>query len=401
MVARRTFLTMTAALPVAGAVGAVASDAPEAPLDDDPDLPGYLRHGGRRSHGALGANFNQNLDSVVLAELDFARAFWVRGFLPMTAVTEIDPGEHFAVQTILSLARRGHGTVFSLKFPYANRSFPEPGSAEMEVELSRVDAVLSHVINEVDILTIGNEPFIESLAEERDERLNDFYETVAQRVIDFRREHGSSEQRTSLYMGALNRLDLADRHTPAAERWMTFIRETPELEGVDIHPHVEHPDAVQPFLDYILPRMRADQTFLVTEFSLVWHWKAHLRNAIDPDFALKYELDPALEVWEVIRSAIDDPFPSSKWEDFLASCPWFVEHSDFLIDELARYRETGQLAVATYGFRQDDLMSQDFDADKDPWILNSVFAPYTVRSEETHRAAAGYWLESFRRLALR
>src|SRR5690625_2138428 len=52
------------------------------------------------------------------------------------------------------------------------------------------------------------------------------------------------------------------------------------------------PDAVQPFLDYILPRMRADQTFLVTEFSLVWHWKAHLRNAIDPDFALKYELDP-------------------------------------------------------------------------------------------------------------
>src|SRR5699024_12516332 len=47
MVARRTFLTMTAALPAAGAVGAVASDAPEAPLDDDPDLPGYLRHGGR------------------------------------------------------------------------------------------------------------------------------------------------------------------------------------------------------------------------------------------------------------------------------------------------------------------------------------------------------------------
>src|SRR5699024_12142562 len=90
-----------------------------------------------------------------------------------------------------------------------------------------------------------------------------------------------------------------------------------------------------------------------------------LRNAIAPVFALKYELDPALEVWEVIRSAIDDPFPSSKWEDFLASCPWCVEHSDFLIDELARYRETGQLAVATYGFRQDDLMSQDFDADKD------------------------------------
>src|SRR5699024_5783298 len=183
---------------------------------------------------------------------------------------EIDHGEHFAVQPILSLARRGHGTAFSTKLRYANRSFPEPARAGREAALSRVDAGLTHVISEVARPTIANEPFIESLAEERDDRLNDFYETVAQRVIDFRREHGSSEQRTSLYMGALNRLDLADRHTPAAERWMTFIRETPELEGVDIHPHVEYPDAVQPFLDYLLPRMRADQTFLVTEFSLVW-----------------------------------------------------------------------------------------------------------------------------------
>lgn len=400
MVARRTFLTMTAALPAAGSAGTASTDARETPPDQDPALPGYLRHDGRRSHGALGANFNQNLDSVVFKELDLARAFWVRGFLPMTAVVEPDPGEHFAVQTILSLARRGHGTVFSLKFPYDNDSFPESGSAEMEAELARVDAVLSHVIDHVDILTIGNEPFIESLPDERDERLNEFYETVAKRVITYRREHCSGEKVAALYMGALNRLDLADRHTPAAERWMTFIRETPELEGVDIHPHVEHPDAADAFLDYILPRMRADQTFLVTEFSLVWHWKAHLRDTIDPDFALKYDLDPSVEVWEVIRAAIDAPFPSSKWEDFLASCPWFVEHSDFLIDELARYRETDQLAVATYGFRQDGLMSQDFDADKDPWILNSVFAPYTVQSEDADQAAPGHWLESFRRLAL-
>ncbi|WP_220446832.1 hypothetical protein [Nonomuraea deserti] len=346
--------------------------------------------------GALGANFNQNLDALDYRELREAGAQWVRGFFPMPAADEGDPADHFAIRTLTEAAGRGYDTLLSLKFPYNQKSFPAPGSKEMAAELARLDRVLPAVMGKADIMTIGNEPFIESLPAERDERLNAFYETVARHVIGYRREHCGAGCGTRLYMGALNRLDLADRRTPAAERWMAFVRETPEIDGVDIHPHVPAPESTQPFLDYILPRMRAGQTFLVTEFSLVWHWKRHLEDPVAADFAQRYGFAPGTKVWQVIKAAIDDPFPQRKWRDFLTSCPWFTSQSTFLRDQMRLYRGTGRLAVATYGFKQDDLMVRNFGPDKDPWLLNSVFATYTVKPRGDGTSAPNYWLGAFK-----
>ncbi|GAA3246288.1 hypothetical protein [Nonomuraea helvata] len=352
------------------------------------------------AYGALGANFNQNLDALNYRELREAKAQWVRGFFPMPATDQGDPAAHFAIRKITEAAGRGYDTILSLKFPYDRASFPAPGSAKMSAELARLDRVLPTVLNKVDIITIGNEPFIESLPAERDARLNEFYETVARHVIDYRRAHCGADCRTVLYMGALNRLDLPDRRTPAAERWMTFVRETPEIEGVDIHPHVPSPQAVQPFLDYILPRMRPRQTFLVTEFSLVHYWKEHLRDTVSTKFAHQYGFAPDTQVWQVIKAAIDKPFSERKWDDFLTSSPWFTSQAGFLRDQLRLYRSTGRLAVATYAFKQDDAMVEDFGPDKTPWLLNSVYAAYTVQPRGA-LSGRGYWLDDFRALQRR
>ncbi|MCG5215596.1 hypothetical protein [Streptosporangium sp. KLBMP 9127] len=348
--------------------------------------------------GALGANFNQNLDAVNYRELRETGTEWVRGFFPMPATDQGDPAEHFAIRTIVQTAGRGYDTILSLKFPYNQASFPEPGSAAMAAELARLDRVLPNLLDKVDIITIGNEPFIESLPAERDQRLNEFYETVARHVIDYRREHCGADCRTTLYMGALNRLDLPDRRTPAAERWMTFVRETPEIAGVDIHPHVPAPENAQAFLDYILPRMRDDQTFLVTEFSLVWYWKQHLEDPISAEFAKRYGFAPDTRVWQVIKAAIDEPVSRRQWHDFLTSSPWFMRQSGFLRDQMRLYRDTGRLAVATYGLKQDDLMVANFGPKKDPWLLNSVFATFTVKPRASGLSAPGYWLDDFKAL---
>ncbi|WP_237107501.1 hypothetical protein [Nonomuraea sp. MG754425] len=350
------------------------------------------------AYGALGANYNQNLDALDYRELRESGTRWVRGFYPMPATDAGDPAEHFAISTITDAGRRGFDTILSLKWPYNSASFPEPGSAAMAAELARLDRVLPTVLNKVDILTIGNEPFIESLPAERDERLNVFYEAVARHVIDYRREHCGADCGTTLYMGALNRLDLADRRTPAAERWMTFVRETPEIQGVDIHPHIPAPENAQPFLDFILPRMRPDQTYLVTEFSLVWYWKQHLQDPVSEEFAKRYGFAADTKVWQVIKAAIDEPFSPRQWDDFLTGSPWFMEQADFLSEQMKLYRDTGRLAVATYGFKQDDLMVTDFGPNKDPWLLNSVFVPYTVKSRGDGLAAPNYWLKDFRAL---
>ena len=386
MIVRRRLSAM-----VTAAAFGISSMVPAASETDDSS------QGPEHAYGALGANFNQNLDSIDYGELELAGAEWVRGFYQMPETDDGDPSQHFAIENILEASERGHQTILTLSYPYDQTSFPEPGSPQMQQELDRLDEVLPLVVDDVDILVVGNEPFIQSQPEERDSRLNEFYEAIAEHIIDFRGAHCLQDCGTLLYMGALNRLDLEERRTPATARWMDFVHDTPELEGVNIHPHVPDPEASQDFLDYILPRMRDDQTFLVTEFSIVWLWQEHLEDPADAEFLDQYGFEPGAEVWEVVGAAIEDPFTEEQWSDFLRSSDWFMEHSDFLHHQMELFRDTERLAVATYGFRQDELMVEDFGPDKDPWLFNSVFAAYTVEPRKD-TAAPGFWLDSFQEI---
>ncbi|WP_344611243.1 hypothetical protein [Dactylosporangium salmoneum] len=347
--------------------------------------------------GVLAANFNQDLGSLDYHELQAARATWIRGFFTMPDADKGDVAATTTIHTILDASRRNYGTVLSLKFPLAQTEMPAPGSAAMAAELARVDKVLPVVMGRVDILTIGNEPFNESRPQDRTEALNNFYETVAEHVIAYRRAHCASNCKTQLYMGALNRLDLPANRTPVVERWLQFVNATPEIQGVDIHPHVPSREAVQPFLDYVLPRLRPDQKFLATEFSLVWYWQRHMTDPIAPEFAQRYGFAADAKVWQVIEAAIAHPFPQQEWNDFLSSSPWYESQKHFLRDQMTAFRATGRLAVAGYGFRQDTVMEQNWGPDKVPWLLNSVFAPYTVQPAPNGQAGRGYaWIDDFR-----
>ncbi|MBO2448541.1 hypothetical protein J4573_15670 [Actinomadura barringtoniae] len=347
--------------------------------------------------GALGANFNQNLDAVDYRELNEAGVKWLRGFFPMPAADQGAPGKNVAIRTILDASKRGHGTILSLKFPYNKTSFPKAGSPQMKAELARVDKVLPLVLGKVDIVAIGNEPFIESKAGERDKRLNAFYETVAKHVIDVRRKRCGANCKTSLYMGALNHIDQPSQRTPAVERWMAFVRKTPAIRGVDIHPHVAAPQNAKAYVNYILPRMRKDQRFLVTEFSLTPFWRKHMTDVAPASFTKKYGFAKGTKVWQVIKAAINKPFTERKWADFLAASPWFANNASFLRDQMRLYRGTGRLAVATYAFKQDDLMVKNWGPKKDPWLINSVYARYTVQSRG-QLSGRSPWFRDFKAL---
>jgi hypothetical protein len=349
--------------------------------------------------GALGADYDQNLVDIHYPELRAAAARWLRGFFPMPEADAGNPADNAAIQAIVAAGKRDYGTVLGLKFPYNNAVMPAPGSPEMALALARLDKVLPAVMDNVDILVIGNEPFIESLPADRGDPLNVFYETIADHVIAYRQAHGGPGSRTRLYMGALNRLDLPANQTAGTERWMAFARQTPELEGVDIHPHVPSPDAVQPFLDYILPRLRSDQTFLVTEFSLVWYWQAHLSDQVSAQFADRYGFARSTLVWQVIEASIQRPFTQEQWDYFLATSAWFQSQKTFLRDQVQRFRQTGRLAVATYAFRQGEPMVQNFGPDKTPWVLNSLFDNHTVQTQpDGLPGRTNPWFDDFRAL---
>ncbi|MGW7516859.1 hypothetical protein ACWGJ2_14820 [Streptomyces sp. NPDC054796] len=350
--------------------------------------------------GALGANFNEDPSDMTFAQLRGISAGWLRGFIPMRETETSDPARQKCVATLLKAREEGYGTILSLKFPYQHKALPEAGSSAMDAELARVDKVLAAALGKMDILVIGNEPFLETRqAERRGPAINAFYEHLAEHVIAYRKKHFGARCRTRLYMGALNRLDDPSRRTGPTRRWMEFVGETREIEGVDIHPHVTSLDAGQKYLDYVLPHLRDDQKFLATEFSLVLNWGRHMRDKIPAAFASKYDVAPDTRVWQLLKEAAENPFPQEKWDAFLAASPWFHRNRRYLRDQMRKFRDTGKLAVATYGVVQADAMVRNIGPDKTPWMLNSVYASRTV--EEGEDGSPGLnkaWYEDFRAL---
>lgn len=355
------------------------------------------------ANGILGANFNGDPSIMSWDELQQAGATWVRGFAEMPDLDEQSAADNPAIKTLLQAADRKYGTVLSLKFPYFPRfheQIPRPGTDAMKADLERLDKVLPEVMDKVDILVIGNEPFIECPEADRNNgAINDFYETVAHYVIQYRAKNFPDKSKTTLFMGALNYLDDPQWTGPGADRWMKYVRDTPEIEGTDIHPHVAGPNGAQAYLDYVLPEL-GTKKFLATEFSLVHLWKDHLTDRVSAEYADKYKVPTDTQVWQVIKNALNERFPKERWYDFLRTSPWFENNKHFLSEQMATFRATGKLAVATYGVGQDAAMSgSDFTPDSTPWLLNSLFASATIKKNPDGTAVPNYaWIEEFKAL---
>ncbi|MFG2526403.1 hypothetical protein [Streptomyces sp. NPDC048516] len=356
---------------------------------------------GEALNGALGVNFNEDPSDMNFAQMKALSAKWVRGFVPMTDYLDTHaPGRQRSLARLLDASGGGFNTILSLKFPFLTlgQSLPKVGSKEMAAQLKRVDRVLDAVMGKMDILTIGNEPWLETKKDERDARLNVFYEHVAAHVIAYRRKKFPHGCRTRLYMGALNRLETKEGRTKATERWVTFVNRKPEIEGLDIHPHVDSLQAAERYVQYVVSRLDKGKKFLATEFSLVQLWENHMDDKIPAAYAEKYNVPPDTRVWQVIGNAIEKPFPQKRWDDFLAMSPWFASHKDYLTQQVRMFRETGKLAVATYGVVQIESMQTGWGADKKPWILNPLYANRTVREENGKVGRTTVWFDSFRAL---
>lgn len=346
------------------------------------------------AQGVLAANYNQALGLIDFAQLRAASASWLRGFYILgeagkASAADQQPG----LKKLLAAADHGYGTVLTLKFQYQDQPLPASGSTAMRTPLAQLQNAIAAAMDKVDIIVIGNEPFYETTKPDRHSpRINEFYETLAQHAIAQR-----GHSRTQLYMGALNGIDEVGNQTPQTDRWVRFAARTPELAGVDIHPHVSSMADAKKYVDYVLARLRPDQHFLATEFSLVKLWKQHMKDPVDPGFASRYGIPSGTPVWQVLKDANQRRFSQEEWSDFLASTSWLQAHRDYLTRQMAAFRATGRLAVAGYGITQDKAGAANFNPDKTPWVLNSLFCPQMVQSGKGGLPGENpVWLPEFR-----
>ena len=131
------------------------------------------------SQEALGVNYNQFLESIQEQELNQVHTTWLRGFLDMHLLGDQDPSQNPNIQAILEAKAHGRRTILNLKWNYHTQPFPTAGSAAMTQELDQLNRVLPVVMGNVDILVIGNEPFIETEASQSGQPLIVCYQTMA------------------------------------------------------------------------------------------------------------------------------------------------------------------------------------------------------------------------------
>ncbi|MFP5205278.1 MAG: hypothetical protein ACLGSH_07975 [Acidobacteriota bacterium] len=351
--------------------------------------------------GALGANFNGEYQDIHYSDLNHAEVHWIRGFIALNRETSADVDSAPAVADSLDAKARGYHVILTFKWNFRRTGVPLPGTPRYEKTVATLNAILSRVMGKVDILEIGNEPYWETPEDQRDTRLNPFYEAMAHEVIAFRQQHCSAPCSTEIFMGALNKLnDPQVRQQRWVKRWFAFVKATPEIQGVDLHPHVSSFQDSVPFVQDAVKSIRPDQQFLVTEFSLVWYWKAHLNDRVPAAFAKRYGVPADTRMWQAINAAIQAPYGQEEWNALLQNSPWFAAQKSYLQDELKLFRNTQQLAVATYGFEQGGSMTHPFGPKSVPWLLNSVYARRTVRQSPGAPAPTNpYWLQAFHQLA--
>jgi hypothetical protein len=326
--------------------------------------------------GVLGANLNENLPDIDFAELRSVSATWLRGFYNMADADQGTVAGQPGIQRLMTAVAHGYHTILSLKFDYP-KGLPAPGGGEMNRALARLDKVLVVVMGKVDILVIGNEPFYECGRQYAN--LNAFYETAARHTSDYRQRNHRTGEQTQIYMGAITDIEDPKSHTTQAERWLEFVRNTPYIAGTDCHPHVASLNDGLLYPKYILSRIRADQNFLATEFSLIKLYKKHMSDPVSATFADRYGISRGTPVWQVARGFIAHPVTQAEWNDFLLSCPWFAGTRNFMTDLVTRFRATRRCAAATYGLTQGAPSATDFGPGKPPWIFTSMFCPRTTR----------------------
>jgi hypothetical protein len=325
----------------------------------------------------LGVNFNEFTGRIDVGDLDRTETTWMRVFIDYFDYKEgrlnINTNEGLAKLEAAKAA--GYKVILSLKFDFTGRNFPT-GTATIDADLSYVPTILNRLYNDADIIVAGNEPFIESL--QKGTNLVEYYKRAAIAVSNYR---NGQTRKVPIYIGAFNRLWLTTEQTQAVVDYLTFARNNTWIAGADLHIHHDDIHQITTAMNFVNSRLRSDQKMLVTEFSLMKHWKNNLGQTIPSILNTQYGRPASWKVHEYLNYAISSPVLRPEWVAFLQNSSWFETRKHYLANAWGKFRAFSKFNVATYGMYQTH--GGAFTINTDPWILNPLYASQTVEKNPT------------------
>lgn len=327
----------------------------------------------------VGLNFNEQVNFVDIKDVDRTETRWVRGFIEFFQFYdgERDLETDTKVTKFLEMKDAGYKTILSIKWRFANKSFPDPDSQEMKDYVIFLGKMLDRFWNKLDIIVVGNEPFIESRSSERDDKLVEFYKEVTKRVIEYR----SLNSYVPVYIGSFDNIYIDAKRRPGFVSLMEYAKNNEDVAGVSIHIHHANYSQMDFSLQYTSDHIADNQKILITEYSLMKHWRNHTNDPIPAAFASDYGYDPAWQVYQYINHALKNPVPRAEWVDFLSKSSWFENRKDYLWQSYEMFKSYNKFHIGTYAFRQSFPFNKDFTVNTSPWVLNGIYANRSVESD--------------------
>lgn len=345
----------------------------------------------------LGVNFNEQLDYIDNDQLLALKTEWVRGFLDFFRYydnpTLINNDEK--INKYLSLHTFGFKTVINIKWLFRGKDYPAADSSEMDSQMNILTKILDKIWDKTDVIVVGNEPFIETDNEDYGQPMVDYYTKAANVVKEYGQVHGTRP----IFFGSFDNLYQTGRQNlGVVNDLLDFSKTTSWIAGVDVHIHHSSSQQMTDALDFVNSRIRDDQKIMVSEFSLMKHFRSNLTGTIPSEFANEYGFSETWMNYQYIDYALKNEVERSQWVDFLSQSPWFENRKNYLsnsfYDVFSSYHK---FFLATYAFRQSYPPTATFTANTDPWVLNGLYANRTVETDpDTGRFQFNYaWAEDF------
>lgn len=356
----------------------------------------------------LGANVNEFVTRLDKDLLDRSSTTWVRGFLP---ASEFITGRRnltndACIQTFQRCASEGRKVLVTIKWDFrgAGWSVPAPDSPRERECFGFADGLLDEMHGNMSLLALVNEVFVDTapadLRADADGRIPmvEFLRRLTAHVAA-RKPQDPQGRPLPLYCGGFTRLDTPGMQTNnAALALMKWCQTDPRITGVNFHLHQNNFEQFEQALDFIRKNIPA-KPLIVTEFSLVWNYQAHLEDRMDSSAAgaallKQYNLEPAATVREFINHCMAQPVSEAEWMSFLNAQSWldpqFLEHSCDLM-------ERHGVVVATYAFSQHGSGGRArLQPGGTPWVLNPIYIPLVATSAKTNQVAVNrLWFDEY------
>lgn len=344
--------------------------------DNSNDIPQY-----DESSQYVGLNFNEQLQFIDFPQIDATETTWVRGFVDFFQFYEA-PSSLATDGRILNFKRlhpNGYQSILSLKFLFRGKNYPAVGSDEMNDYMEFLDTLLDEVWDSTTIIIVGNEPFIETDNEDYGPEMYNFYITACERVKAYADAHTAKP----IYFGSFDNMYQENRRTlPVLLDLLEYAKNTSWISGVDMHIHHSEMSEMESAMDFVNARIREDQKIMVSEYSLMKHWRANLHTILAESFTAEYGYPENMQVYQYIDQALKNPTTIEQWTAFLSSSPWFENRKHYLMESYEDvFSSYDKFFIATYAFRQSYPMNVDFTGTTDPWVLNGIYANRSVEPD--------------------